>query len=267
MRYLYLLLSLLWLVLPQSSDHFRSTANAQQAATLAGTPLPPSGGGGGGLVFTSTDSGNAAPGFAGSGSFTQDIGTASPDRIVMLAFGWDSSNTTMGTVLINGVTATPAIGNTGTNCPGACDGIWYANVTTGSGPQTISWTAGSGSYSSLTISTAYIHGQSGGGAATPTCSIYNTNQANPPPIGPLAITVAAGGVAFLAMSGNGASSLPTFTWTNTTSGSGDRTQFNATGNGNQLGTAHATASGNVTATSSSTMNFQTANLLGCVWAP
>jgi hypothetical protein len=70
--------------------------------------------------------------------------------------------------------------------------IWYANVPTGS-TGTVEWTVGG--YGSLAMTVYNLHGQSGGGAATPAAGgtvTYNTTQAEPE--GPIAPTVPTGGV-------------------------------------------------------------------------
>ncbi len=217
------------------------------------------GGGGGGITFTATATASAAPGFATSGNFSMDIGTASSDRVVIVVIGNDG-NATIGTVTVNGVTATLGVGN-GTAGSTNNSGMWYANVPSGSGVQTVAWSGASLGVAGIACVVGYLTGQSGGGSVTPTNSgFYNTNQAQPQ--GPLAITVPSGGIA---IDGIGASfsvsTTPTMTWTGTTSGSGDLAIGNLGGNGVQAAMAHSTSSGNVTASSSASMDYTGANLM------
>lgn len=237
-------------------------ARAQEAVVGGGVYYKvATGGGGGGITFTATDAKSASPGFASSGNWTGvNFGTASADRIVIV--GLLTSDTATMTATIGGVSATQAIYTAAPNAS-----IFYANVTSGS-TGTVAWSASTG-LGAICAVVGQIHGQTGGGSATPNnTGVYDTNQAQP--AGPLSTTVSTGGIAFLTGGGEGAGSLvsnPTFTWTGTTSGSGDEVTFASTGNTCQFGLAHNTASSNVTVSSSASLSFAALFVQYAAWAP
>jgi hypothetical protein len=154
---------------------------------------------------------------------------------------------------INGTGMTNAAGNTTT-----ADniGLYYANVTTGT---TATLAYGSGA-SGVSVTVGTLHGQSGGGSAAATNPVtYTAVGAQPLSV---SLTVPSGGIG-VNCGGGAFGPAGTFTWTGTTSSSGDETTGNAN---NENGLAHSTASGTVTVSSSSALSFG-GTMASASWAP
>lgn len=190
------------------------------------------------IIYTATDAQVAAPGFA-SGSFTINIGTPSADRIVLV--GYVDNSTGVSVPTLNGTAMTLAAG--GTTFQQMY--LYYASVSTGT-TATLGYSGGS---SAVSIVVSTISGQSGSASATPTnTAVYTSGGAQPLS---LSLTVPSGGLGFI-VSGSAFGPAGTFTWTGTTSSSGDRTTGNAN---NQNGSASSLSTGTVTVSSTSSLSF------------
>lgn len=232
-----------------------SSALAQVPMTGAGNGAP-GGGSGGGIVFTPTDAQNANPGF-GSGTFTVNIGTPSIDRIVVYGIMGNSPSGIVATQ-INGVTPSIAAGNSLTVDQAA---LYYANVTTGT-TATISYGSGN---SGMAVVVGTLHGQSGGGSATPGTPVVQTGT-NAQPISLGSLTVPTGGIGIVVAGGHsvgGFTGSPTFTWTSVVNTAGDETSGNTNA---QMSMAHMTSTANPSASSTDSLSFN-GTLAGAAWAP
>lgn len=216
--------------------------------SLLGAGAPAAGGGGSGITFSGTYSAGAAPGFAAYNFPGVNFGPASADRIIYVGFA--SDNSVYSAPTIGGVTGTLAEsdGSAHNNV-----GLWYANVPTGTSGSIVFNSTGA---STVSMVVGALHGQSGGGSATPV-NPANYPTLQPQPVGPLSLTVPTGGIG-ICVAGYGAgavASAPTFTWTNTTSSAGDETAYNTTGNTSQISMSHTTATASVSASSTQDLSY------------
>jgi hypothetical protein len=227
---------------------FHVTAGYAQGMMMTGagsSPKAAAGGGGGGITFTPTDAQTATPGF-GAGTFTANIGTPSVDRIVIVSYQGNSGSSIP---TLNGTAMNVAAGDSVATYNNA---LYYASVPTGT-TATIGY---GGGMSAVSIAVGILTGQSGGASATP----VNPVTGSPPSV---TMTIPAGGVGIIGAGAYYAGASPVFTWTGTTSSSGDEATGNATGA--LLGTAHATASGTISVSSVPAVSGGT--MAGAAWGP
>lgn len=195
----------------------------------------------GGINFTPTDAQSKAPVF-GSGNVTINIGSPSADRIVFFCFMAHTGGG-IAAPTITGQTVNLAAGNSLTADQGS---LFYSNITTGT-TATIIFAGGS---DGISVAAGILTGQSGGGSATPINPVApggNSGGGNQPLT--LALTVPAGGIG-IACNGQQNTAPGVYTWTGTTSSSGDETSAGPAAT-TQTGLAHSTATGTVTASSTS----------------
>ena len=149
------------------------------------------------LTYKGTDRNNVS---ASSFSLSCDIGTASSDRYVIVGVGGTLGTRSVSSLTINGVTATQIVSLTST-CTSA---IYMANVTSGSGVQTIAVTW-SGAVDVCGIGVWTLTGVS---STTP----VNTQSSSANPY-TASLSTVSGGVAVAYVMVNNTTS---FTWTNLT---------------------------------------------------
>jgi hypothetical protein len=178
---------------------------------LLGVGQAASSGGGGGFSHTFEYLSNQNSSFTATvtypvtGSFS--IGPASSDRIIVL--NAMSDHGTQAAPTICGVTGTQDAIDSASQ-----SGTWHANVTTGTTCTVVLNNGGSNFYDTA-IAVWAIHGQSGGGSASPSGHTAFITSGTPEPI-PVAVTIATGGFAALAGLCTSATTS-TFTWTGATS--------------------------------------------------
>jgi hypothetical protein len=228
----------------------RGLLSAVICAVLAGEPVPVcaqviddeqavfvprASGGGGGFSHTLEQIIGQNTGFTASATYSSvPFGAASSDRII--AFLGFSDHGGLTGAKVNGVAATTAKIDTSGEV-----GSFYANITTGtSGTIELD---GSGLYDTSIVVEA-IHGQIGGGSASPTATPTTfVTSGTPEPI-PVPFTVATGGFSLMAGMCTSATTN-TFTWTVAT---GVGTPWLQTGGFTPVtGAAEGTASGTATA--------------------
>ncbi len=207
---------------------------------------------GAGITFTGTDAQSAAPAFS-PGSFTAAIGTASADRIVTVCWSQHTGVGIAAPTYNSGNAFSLASGNN------AVDNIvlYYANVTTGT-TMSIDYAGGA---DGISIGVGVLKGQSGGGGAASTNpTTYTAGGAQPLSI---SLTVPSGGIGVACGGYSVGAIAPTYTWTGTTSGTGDETSGNVN---SQIGLAHSTSTGTITVSSSTTLSFG-GTMAAASWAP
>lgn len=220
--------------------------------------LTPSSGGGG---FSNTLEYQASVFdlYAANPSFTGvTLGPASSDRILFVMAAGNGAAITG--VTICGTTGTALSGNMAPGNPFM--GGWYANVTTGTS-CTIALTTVTAK--DVGISVWNIHGQTGGGSATPSNSSTILIPIVAEPV-PLTVTVSAGGTAdIMGYCSNAASSG--FTWVNAST-VGTNILTGAGGATPVLSSAQATVSATVTAaTPGADCAYGGGNLGYASWGP
>lgn len=206
---------------------------------------PAAGGGGGSLIFTwrsaAVQGGVPAP---NASMFTsQAIGTASSDRIVVVAISWTGTSSTnmdipSNGVTIGGVTATQAV-NSRPSSKGHA--IFYALVTSGT-TATIGITGyTNGWIDEIIINTASITGSATASvASTNVTPAYSSGLSTSP-----SITIPTGGVGAIAALSINNGGVSTSTWSGATK---DNDQYDSNVAGITGTMAHITASGTVSET-------------------
>lgn len=208
--------------------------------------------GGGSIAFTPTDAQTLAPAFA-SGSFTLAIGTASADRIVIVAISAKSGGPPT-TFTLNG-SSMNLVGSCTTTGFDSC--LFYLNVTTG----TTASLAFPGGYDHISVTAGALSGQSGGGAATPSSTAsYTASGAQPIT---LSLTVPSGGIGTIGCFGFGSAGTQVFAWTGVTNLAGDETTNDT---GTAVSSAHSTSSSTVSCSSSNSLSFG-GSMVAAAWAP
>lgn len=244
------------------TDSLSATANCGTSFTLTVSPTPTP-------TYTPTVGAAYWAAFASSYTASVNIGTASSDRIVVLAISVTSGAPGACSVTIAGVSATLQ-SITGTS---NSNGFYYANVTSGSGSQNVVITcAAAGSIGNVSIAGGYLTGLSGGGSATPDASASAASTAyQNQPVNLPTITIPSGGIAIALINAGCANSSITVSWTNVTNTSGDFNSCDPT-NGVTLlvTTAHRATAGSITmtaqATSPNTLNG-TGIFMVSTWGP
>lgn len=218
----------------------------QNRAALDATPA-------GGITFTDTDAQTATPAFSAGTFSSVAIGAASSDRVVVLCWVQNSGSGiaaptySIGAGGAGGTAFTAVVGNSITADQVA---MYSANITTG----TVITIAFPGGASGISLVIGYFTGQSGGGgAALGNTGTYTAGGAQPLNLAGTSQTVPASGIGVSCGGSNGAGAGSVFTWTNTTSVTGDRTTGNATAT--QIGLAHLTTSAVVTVSSTNSLSF------------
>jgi hypothetical protein len=238
-------------------------AFAQMGGMMPG-PGTPHTTGGGGITFTGTDAQSLDNPSFGAGTFPSvSIGSASTDRIVFMCWaqhsgsGMAAPTYSIGSGGAGGTAFSLAAGNSVTADNVA---LYYANITTGTA-ITVAFPGGA---NGVSLAVGILTGQSGGGAATPGTGVApgGNSGGGAQPL-TLALTVAAGGFG-IACTGQNNVVPGVYTWTGTTSGTGDETSVGPS-TVSQVGLAHSTATGTVTA-SSTTFGFS-GTMAGAAMAP